>query len=106
MTCLGKQRPLKHLGSLHGRGRLFVQGDEEELGPVRYEIDGYLDRTVRSANGQIEGGRGILRQAFMVGTAMIVLADGQRIQVVLSDPDGSPVAEVAVSGRLPLELRR
>jgi hypothetical protein len=69
---------------------------------VSYEIDGYLDRTMRSANGQIEGESAVLGEAFGAGDAAIVLESGRVIRVVLSNPFGGPTAEVEVSGRFPL----
>lgn len=102
MTCFGKRPSLKYLGALHGSGSLFIGNGERSLGLVGYEIDGYLDRTMRSANGQIEGDSTVLAQAFQAGAARIVLAGGPSVEVVLSDPQGGPTAEITVSGRFPL----
>ena len=101
MTWFGKRNPLTHLGTLHGSGSLLTRAGQE-LGPVTYEIDGYLDRTTRSANGQIEGVSAALSHAFDAGAATIVLAGGESIRVVVSDPHGGPTAEVEVVGSFPL----
>jgi hypothetical protein len=101
MTCFGKHS-LKYLGALHGIGDISIEIDGQNLGSVGYEIDGYLDRTMRSANGQIDGPASVLAKAFHAGTASILLADGQSVQVVLSDPQGGPTTEIKVSGRFPL----
>jgi hypothetical protein len=102
MTSVRNRSPLKHLGTLHGSGSLSIGNGEQRLGPVRYEIDGYLERTMRSANGQIEGEIAVLEQAFRAGAACIALEGGSSIDVVLSDPRGGPTAEIVVSGRFPL----
>lgn len=96
------RRPLKHLGTLHGRGMVSIKDGERSLGPVRYEIDGYLDRTTRSANGEIEGDISVLAQAFGAGSASLALDGGPSVEVVLSDPQGGPTAEISVSGAFPL----
>jgi hypothetical protein len=101
VTCLSKHRPLKHLGTLRGGGALLTQ-DGEEIGPVTYEIDGYLERATRSANGQIQGDNEILKQAYGAGAAIVALAGGGRVLVALSDQRGSSAAEVRVSGSFPL----
>jgi hypothetical protein len=101
VTRLASGRSLTHLGTLNGHGSLLIK-DGEELGSVSYEIDGYLDRTVRWANGQIEGEGGALCEAFGAGDAAIVLESGRLIHVVLSNPRGGPTAEIEVSGHFPL----
>ena len=102
MTSFGRGSSLKHLGTLHGRGRLSISDGEQSLGAVAYEIDGYLDRTIRSANGQIEGDVAVLARAYQAGGAAITLAEGPSVDVVLSNPQGGTTAEVTVSGRFPL----
>ena len=96
------RRPLKHLGTLHGRSMVSIENGERSLGPVSYEIDGYLDGTSRSANGQIEGDISVLAQAFRAGSASLALDGGSSVEVVLSDPQGGPTAEINVSGAFPL----
>ncbi|HET9395552.1 MAG TPA: hypothetical protein VFO36_05810 [Nitrospiraceae bacterium] len=93
--------PLKHLGKLRGRGDLLIRDGAHNLGPVTYEIDGYARRSARSDNGHIEGEADMLTKAFRAGSATIVLADGQLIQVALSDPAGSSMAEVRLSNGFP-----
>lgn len=93
--------PLKHLGTLHGTGELLVGSGALNVGQVTYEIDGFARRTQRSDNGQIEGPAGMLARAFRTGGACIVLADGQRIDIVLSDPRGTSKADVRVKDRFP-----
>ena len=65
------RRPLKHLGALHGSGVVSIENGQQSLGLVSYEIDGYLDRTTRSASGQIEGAVSVLAQAFRAGGASL-----------------------------------
>jgi hypothetical protein len=93
--------PLKHLGTLHGRGELLIGSAGQSLGQVTYEIDGFARRTLRSDNGQIEGPVDTLAQAFRAGVACIVLADGQCVDIVLSDPRGGSRADVRVKDRFP-----
>jgi len=93
--------PLKHLGRLHGTGDLLIRNGERNLGTVTYEIDGYARREMRSDNGQIEGAADMLARAFRAGGASIVLADGQSIDIELSDPQGGSMADVVVKGRFP-----
>ena len=102
MTWFGNRPSLKHLGTLHGCGGLSIGNGTQSLGPVTYEIDGYLDRTTRSANGQIEGDRYVLAQAFRAGSASIALEGGPLVNIVLVDPQDGPTAEITVSGRCPL----
>src|SRR5215203_5941022 len=52
MTSFGR-KSITHLGALHGKGTLLV-AEGRQLGHVTYEIDGYLDHGIKSANGQIE----------------------------------------------------
>ena len=101
MTSLLNKPSLKHLGTLHGNGSLSITAGEL-LGPVTYEIDGYLDRDLRWANGQIEGAIPVLAQAFRAGGASIALPDGQSVDILLFDPEGSSTAEITVSGGFPL----
>ena len=101
MQLYPHRRSLKHLGSLHGRGKLLDERGEQSYGPVVYEIDGYFDHLARSDNGRIEGGANMLRLAFLAGPARIALADGQVVGVVLEDPRGGAVAEVTVKSRFP-----
>jgi 20S proteasome alpha/beta subunit len=100
MTVIRNRSSLKHLGALHGSGTLSA--GKQCFGSVSYEIDGYLERSVRSANGQIEGDVAVLEQAFRAGAARIALEGGSSIEVVLSDPQGGPTAEIKVSGHFPL----
>jgi hypothetical protein len=92
---------LKHLGTLHGEGRLSLGDSEQSLGAISYEIDGFLRGAQRSDSGQIEGRAEILAKAFRAGTACIALADGHVIDVVVADPRGGATAEIIVSGRFP-----
>ena len=102
MTWFSKAPSLKHLGTLHGIGSLSIDKGGQSLGSVRYEIDGYLDRARRSANGRIQGDVAVLARAFRAGAATIALTGGPSVNIVLSDPQGGPSAEVDVSGRFPL----
>ena len=102
MTWFSKAPSLKHLGTLHGIGSLSIDNGGQSLGSVRYEIDGYLDRARRSANGRIQGDVAVLARAFRAGAATIALTSGPSVNIVLSDPQGGPSAEVDVSGRFPL----
>jgi hypothetical protein len=88
MTRLGKNHSLQYLGTLRGRGTLSVKNGEQSLGGITYEIDGYCNHIVRSANGQIEGEDKVLTQAFQAGVAGILLSDGSAVKVVLADPHG------------------
>jgi hypothetical protein len=100
MTSFGR-KSITHLGSLHGEGTLLVE-EGRQLGHVLYEIDGYLDRGIRSANGQIEAETRILDEAFRAADATIVLNSGQCIHVVVSSPDGGTTAELQVRSGFPL----
>jgi hypothetical protein len=102
VTCFFRRGSLKHLGTLYGHGSLLTKDGAATLGPVTYEIDGYLAGGSRTANGQIEGARDILKQAFAERAAFVALTGGRRIHVILSDPQGGSVAEVEVSGAFPL----
>ena len=99
MTSFGP-KSIKHLGTLHGEGTLLAQ-EGRQLGQVTYEIDGYLDRGARSANGQIEADSRILDQASQATDATLVLDNGRCFHVVVLDPRGS-AAEVCVIGAFPL----
>jgi hypothetical protein len=95
------RRSLKHLGSLHGSGRLLNGNGGRSYGTVAYEIDGYLDQVTSSGNGRIAGRATVLSQAFRAGSARIALADGQTVDIVLDDPHDDAVAEITVRGHLP-----
>ena len=101
MRSFPNRRSLKHLGRLQGNGKLLDGRGEQSYGPVVYEIDGYFDRLARSDNGRIEGGANMLSLAFLAGPARLALADGQVVDVVLEDPRGDAVAEIAVQSRFP-----
>lgn len=101
MNWQATRGPLRHLGTLHGKGDLLIGVDARNLGSVTYEIDGYARRAMRSDNGQIDGSAEALARAFRAGSATIVLADGQRIDIALSDPRSTSSAEVRVIGRFP-----
>jgi hypothetical protein len=100
MTSFGRNS-ITHLGTLHGEGTLLIQ-DGRQLGQVVYEIVGYVDHGSRSANGQIEAESRILDEAFRAEDATIVLESGRCIQVVVSNPQGGPTAEISVRGGFPL----
>ena len=102
MTSLLNKPSLKHLGSLHGIGSLSIGAGKLSLGSVAYEIDGYLDRDLRWANGQIEGPIPVLAQAFSAGSASIALLSGNSVDILLRDPEGGSTAAITVSGRFPL----
>jgi hypothetical protein len=101
MNWQARRGALKHLGTLHGTGDLLIRDGAENLGPVSYEIDGYARQGMRSDNGQIEGCALMLTRAFRASAGCIVLADGQVIDVVLSNPHGGTMADVTVNGRYP-----
>ena len=100
MTSFGR-KSITHLGSLHGEGTLLGQ-EGRPLGDVIYEIDGYLDHGIRSANGQIEAETRILNEALRAADATIVLNSGQCIHVVVSSPHGGTTAELQVRSGFPL----
>ena len=100
MTSFGS-KSIKHLGTLHGEGSLLVEGGRQ-LGDVSYEIDGYLDRGTKSANGRIEADSRILDEAFRAEDATIVLGNGRCIHVLVSNPSGGQTAEVQVLRGFPL----
>ena len=99
MTSFGP-KSIKHLGTIHGEGTLLID-EGRHLGQVTYEIDEYLDRGVRSANGQIEAEGRILEEASRAKDATIVLESGRCVHVIVSHPSGG-AAEVRVADRLPL----
>ena len=96
MTSFGR-KSIIHLGTLHGEGTLLI-AKERQLGQVIYEIDGYLDHGVRSANGQIEAESQVLDDAFRAEDATLVLNSGRSIHIILSNPHGGATAEVRVTG--------
>jgi hypothetical protein len=100
MTSFGR-KSITHLGALHGKGTLLVE-ERRQLGHVTYEIDGYLDHGIKSANGQIEAEARVLNEAFRAEDATIVLDSGRCIQVVVSDPHGGTIAELKVRSGFPL----
>lgn len=103
MSSLRHPGPLKYLGSLRGSGSLAIDGGLPELGDVVYEIEGFVDRTHRTATGRIEGDAGALTLAFQAGRARLTLARGLGpVEIVLLDPQGGQSAEVTVSGPFPL----
>ena len=95
------KRGIKHLGTLHGEGVLAIDKGAENLGLVTYEIDGFWDRGLRFADGQIEGDRGALERAFRAGTANITLAGGTAVAIVVADPEGDRAAEITIRGDVP-----
>jgi hypothetical protein len=99
MTSLGP-KSIKHLGTLHGQGMLLID-EGRQLGQVTYEIDEYLDRGSRSANGQIEAEGRILEEASRAKDVTIVLESGRCVHVIVSDPSGG-AAEIRVANGLPL----
>lgn len=99
MTFAGS-RAVKHLGTLRGRGTL-LNGEGRLLNDVTYEIDGYLERRSRSANGQIEAENGVLEPSGPTEGMVLVLENGRCVRIVMSDPsDGA--AEIRVTGEFPL----
>ena len=98
MTSFGR-KSITHVGALHGEGTLLVE-DGRQLGHVTYEIDGYLDHGIKSANGQIEAEARILNEAFRADDATIVLDSGRCIHVVVSNSHGGTTAELRVRSPL------
>jgi hypothetical protein len=98
MTSLGR-KSIKHLGTLHGEGTLLID-EGRSLGEVTYEIDEYLDRGVKSGNGQIEAESRILEEAIHAQDVTLVLESGRRVHVIVSDPSGG-AAEVRVARPFP-----
>lgn len=102
MTWMGKKNTLKHLGTLHGKGTLVPAAGGEAYGPVRYEIDGYLEREVRTGTGDVEGDADMLARAYADGNVVLVLEKGIRLDIRLDDPAGEPVAAIAVPSNFPV----
>jgi hypothetical protein len=100
MTSFGR-KSIIHLGTLHGEGTLMID-DGRQLGPVIYEIDGYLDNRAKSANGQIEAESQVLDDAFRAEDATLILNNGRSIHIIVSNPHGGATAEVRVTGGFPL----
>ncbi|GJD53238.1 hypothetical protein OPKNFCMD_6010 [Methylobacterium crusticola] len=96
MTWLGNRNALKYTGSMRGRGQLSVDGGARSLGPVSYEVETYVGRAAHRNSGQIEGDARALMHAFEAGSARIDRADQPPIDVVLSDPQGLPTAEISL----------
>jgi hypothetical protein len=101
MNWQSRTGALKHLGALHGKGSIFADGGAKNIGSVTYQIDGYNRGSQRSDNGELVGAAKTLMRAFRAGQVCIALADGQFVDIVLSDPRGSSTAEITVSGRFP-----
>ena len=96
---------MKYLGSLRGEGELSTDAEHGPslLGEVTYEIEGYDDRSRRSAAGRVEGDARTLTRAYAATHVHLRLADHPAsIEVVLSDPKGGTSAEVTVAGQFPL----
>jgi hypothetical protein len=90
-------------GAASGRGHAEKHGDDQiertEQVPCRNRR---LCAAVHALHtGYIEGEADMLTRAFRAGSASIVLADGQLMQVALSDPGGSSTAEVRLSDGFP-----
>lgn len=77
MTSTSHRGAIKYLGSLRGIGHLITEGGDREPGAITYEIDGFLDRTHRSAAGRIEGDSAALVRAFQAERAQLTLDGGQ-----------------------------
>lgn len=101
MGWSGGRGALTHLGTLHGSGALTTADATEPLGTVSYEIDGYQERKMVSANGLIQGRPSVLGKAFRAGVAHLALADGVSVEIVLADPKGDEAAEVRLRGAMP-----
>ena len=101
MTWMGKKNTLKHLGTLHGKGTLAPAAGGAAYGSVRYEIDGYLEREVRTGNGEIEGDAAMLARAFADGGVILRLEKGGQLDIKLDDPAGEPVAAVTIPSNFP-----
>lgn len=102
MTWMGKKNTLKHLGTLHGKGTLAPAAGGDAYGPVSYEIDGYLEREVRTGTGEIEGDAGMLARAFAAeGGLVLQLEKGGQLAIKLDDPAGEAVASVTVPADFP-----
>lgn len=71
MTSFSKQKLLKYLGTLRGRGTMTIGNDQLNSCMISYEIDGYLERQTYLANGQIKGSIAHLARAFDAGAARI-----------------------------------
>lgn len=102
MTWMGKKNTLKHLGTLHGQGQLVPAAGGEAYGPVRYEIDGYLEREIRTGTGEVEGDAAMLARAFADGGVALMLEKGGQIDIRLDDPAGEPVAAITVPANFPV----
>lgn len=95
-----RTKAFKHLGTLRGEGTLLSEAGRE-IGHVAYEIDGYVERGAKSANGQIEGQSVTLDRALEAKDATLVLDSGRCIHVVVSDRNAG-AAEIRVAGGFPL----
>ena len=90
----GSGRPIRHLGSSRGDGRLLVEGGA--AGAVSYEIDRYSDHRGETGNGRLSADAALLAAAFDAGKAALILADGSRNEVVLLEAGADGSAEFSV----------
>ncbi len=92
---------LTFLGTLRGTGPLVVEGGAA-LGDVEYEIDLYLEREKRIANGRISGGEALIAAALEAKAATLTLVTGAAIAFTLRpDPDDPQTAEIDLTGDVP-----
>ena len=105
MSFARNRNTMKYLGSLRGEGALAADIEEgaPTLGRVSYEIDGYSDRSQRTAAGCIEGDAHTLTQAYEARNVHLRLSSGSTsVELVLADPRGGSWAEVTITGPFPL----
>lgn len=73
---------MRRLGSTSGMGRLFIDG--LEVGAVFYELGSQTAGAATPFDARISGEPGALRQAREEGDAFLVLKDGHRLPITVT----------------------
>lgn len=96
---------MRHLGALRGTG--LLEGDGTPIGPVQYELDGYLVRRDEIvASGEIHMDATLLAEAFGRRALVLRSDDGLALALRFSGKRlaaGSTIAHVDVREGLPAE---
>jgi hypothetical protein len=99
---LARRKPLIHVGSLIGTGKLY--SGNEELGKTDYSIHVWLDEEakLKRADGKIEADERVLNRAMGAGSVQLRLQSGSEVVIALKARRlmvGR--ADVAVTGAVP-----
>jgi len=90
---------MKLLGSLKGSGYVTLSGRRE--GPFEYSLNVTESGNARSGSGNLTGDMMVLYRTFeSSGSAVLELADGKKVDIVITTVDGAG-AEFMANGRVP-----